>query len=265
MKGDGRRRAAGAGSTAAHVAALLIVIWLGRHPRGPAGAPAAALEPPARLVWLVEPGVASGGGGGGNRSPAPPRPAERTGRDRLTMPAQPDVVATPDPAPAEPAPPLEVPAQPVAAGVQALPGVAQPQPADTASLGAGGGRGAGEGTGSGSGPGTGPGLGPGAGGGTGGAYHAGNGVTSPTLLMRVPPEYTADAMRARMQGVVILECVVEPDGRCGDVRVVRSLDRTFGLDQKAIDAARKWVFRPGTRLGDPVPVFVTLEMEFGLR
>ena len=84
-------------------------------------------------------------------------------------------------------------------------------------------------------------------------------------MPRVPPEYTADAMRARTQGVVILECVVQPDGHCSDVRVVRSLDRAFGLDQKAIDAARKWIFRPGRRQGEPVPVFVTLEMEFAIR
>jgi TonB family protein len=72
-------------------------------------------------------------------------------------------------------------------------------------------------------------------------------------------------MRARLQGVVILECVVRPDGRCANVRVVRSLDRDFGLDQKAIEAAYKWRFRPGERLGEPVPVFVTLEMEFAIR
>ena len=100
---------------------------------------------------------------------------------------------------------------------------------------------------------------------TGGGLRAGNGVTSPTLIMRVPPEYTADAMRARMQGVVILECVVQTDGRCTDIRIVRSLDRAFGLDQKAVAAAQKWLFRPGLRQGEPVPVFVTLEIGFAIR
>ena len=59
-------------------------------------------------------------------------------------------------------------------------------------------------------------------------------------------------MRAKVQGTVLLECVVLPDGTVGDVEVVRSLDPTFGLDQEAIKAARQWRFAPGTRFGDPV-------------
>jgi len=49
------------------------------------------------------------------------------------------------------------------------------------------------------------------------------------------------------------------------VRVIRSLDRVFGLDMKAIEAARQWRFFPGTRQGEPVPVFVNIELEFNLR
>jgi outer membrane biosynthesis protein TonB len=47
--------------------------------------------------------------------------------------------------------------------------------------------------------------------------------------------------------------------------VVRSLDNTFGLDQEAIKAAKQWRFRPGTRLGEPVPVLITIELAFTLR
>ncbi len=64
-------------------------------------------------------------------------------------------------------------------------------------------------------------------------------------------------------GVVILHCVVQPDGTCSDIRVVRSLDA--GLDQEAIASARLWRFRPGFRLGVPVPVQVTLEIAFNIR
>jgi TonB family protein len=49
------------------------------------------------------------------------------------------------------------------------------------------------------------------------------------------------------------------------VQVVRSLDSAFGLDQEAIKAARQWRFAPGTRLGEPVPVLVTIELTFTLR
>jgi TonB family protein len=72
-------------------------------------------------------------------------------------------------------------------------------------------------------------------------------------------------MRARLQGVVELSCVVMPDGACTDIRVVRSLDATMGLDQQAIASARRWRFRPGERLGQPVPVRVTLLIEFNIR
>ena len=92
-------------------------------------------------------------------------------------------------------------------------------------------------------------------GGTGdGPYRAGNGVLPPRVKRKVDPQYSAEAMRAKIQGTVLLEAVVQRDGRVTNVRVIRSLDQTFGLDVKAIEAARKWEFYPGTRLGEPVPV-----------
>jgi len=97
------------------------------------------------------------------------------------------------------------------------------------------------------------------------SYRPGNGVTLPRVLHEERPQYTSDAMRAKVQGTVLLECVVRPDGTVGDVQLVRSLDPTFGLDQQAIAAAKKWRFVPGTRLGEPVPVLVTIELTFTLR
>jgi TonB family protein len=64
---------------------------------------------------------------------------------------------------------------------------------------------------------------------------------------------------------VLLECVVRPDGSVGDIQVVRSLDSTFGLDNQAIAAARQWRFAPGTRMGEPVSVQITIELTFTLR
>lgn len=89
-------------------------------------------------------------------------------------------------------------------------------------------------------------------------------MSAPVALHAAKPAYTAEAMRARLMGSVKVECVVQPDGRCTDIRVIQSLDRAFGLDEQAVIAARAWRFQPGTRLGEPVPVWVTIELEFRL-
>ena len=113
------------------------------------------------------------------------------------------------------------------------------------------------------------GIGPGTGSGIAspplaGLVRPGNGVTIPRIIREVKPQYTAEAMRAKIQGGVLLECVVQTDGTVGDVRVIRSLDTTYGLDQEAIKAAKQWLFAPGTRNGEPVPVMVSIELTFTL-
>jgi TonB family protein len=87
----------------------------------------------------------------------------------------------------------------------------------------------------------------------------------PRLLSDVKPKYTSDAMRARVQGAVLIGCIVNKKGEVTDVKVLRSLDATFGLDQEAIAAARQWRFSPGRRQGEPVPVVVSIELVFTLR
>jgi protein TonB len=223
----------------------------------------------ANIIWLNQPGPGGGGGGGGNRMKEPPRQAELPGKDKLTVPvAKPPAMEVQqvknEPNPIEQ---LNIPAKMLAAAQDSLPGAIEAPPGPpTLSQGSGSGGGAGTGTGSGVGPGTGSGLGPGSGGGTGGGvYRPGNGVTLPRVLREVRPQYTSDAMRAKVQGTVLLECVVRPDGGVGDVQVIRSLDPTFGLDQEAIKAAKQWRFAPGTRLGEPVSVLITIELTFTLR
>ena len=125
---------------------------------------------------------------------------------------------------------------------------------------------AGGGSGRGSGRGAGDGAGPGDDRGFGGrVYQPGNGVTAPVAVRRAAPTYTSEAMRARAQGIITVECVVEPTGVCGDLRIVRTFTPPFGLDTQALDAARRWRFRPGTRGGQSVPVVVRLEIEFNIR
>ena len=224
---------------------------------------------PDNIVWLAQEGPGGGGGGGGNRSPEPPRKIELPGQDKLSLPVAkpPDVMQPPKKNAPEPPPveQLSIPAVAMAQGVQALPGALEGVPGGT-SLGPGTGGGAGSGRGTGIGPGDGSGLGPGSGGGTGGGvYRPGSGVTVPKLLQQVKPQYTSEAMRAKIQGEVWLDAVVMPDGTVGRVEVVRSLDPVFGLDQEAIKAARLWRFVPGTHQGQPVPVLITISMTFTLR
>jgi TonB family protein len=228
-------------------------------------------EPHKDIVWLAQPGPGGGGGGGGNKMKERPRPAELPGKDKITVPVEkPPKLEMPQQAKLEPPPQIEqvnIPARLLAAADDVLPGTIEAAPVGppTFSQGSGTGGGAGTGAGSGIGPGTGSGLGPGSGGGTGGGvYQIGNGVTSPRTIRIVKPAYTSDAMRAKIQGIVVLQCTVRPDGTVTDIQVVRSLDPTFGLDQEAIKAAREWRFAPGTRMGQPVSVQINIELTFSL-
>ena len=223
------------------------------------------------IVWLNQPGPGGGGGGGGNQMKSPPRRAELPGREKITVPAAKPAEVRPleQPKPEAPkpeTPPLDIPAKTTGASNQTLPGVIDGGVADSLSRGPGSGGGAGTGTGTGIGPGNGSGLGPGWGGGTGGGpYRPGSGIETPQVLREVKPQYTSDAMRAKIQGVVVLECVIMPDGTVGDVHVVKSLDAVFGLDQEAVKAAKQWRFIPGKKQGQPVPVLVQIELTFTLR
>jgi len=251
----------------------LVLVFVSRIPVHPVTTAALLPEQPNNnIIWLSEPGPGGGGGGGGNRMKEPPRQAELPGKDKITVPVQkpPTPVLEQQVAKNEPPVPIEalnIPAKSLAAAQDSLPGAIDGPPGPpTLSQGSGSGGGAGTGSGTGIGPGTGSGLGPGSGGGTGGGvYRPGNGVTLPRVLREVRPNYTSDAMRAKVQGVVMLECVVRPDGSVGDVQVIHSLDDHFGLDQEAIKAAKQWRFAPGTRLGEPVPVLISIELTFTLR
>ena len=220
---------------------------------------------------MVGPG--GGGGGGGNELPEPPRQVELEGPDETSVPVSrpadlenPEQEQEDEP---EPQPELNIPARTLASSSQTLPGVFEGLPVAKAisiSQGIGSGGGGGTGDGSGIGPGEGSGLGPGEGGGAGGGvYRPGAGIVLPQPIEQVKPKYTADAMRAKVQGSVWIEAVVSPEGTVGEVRITKSLDRVFGLDEEALKAARQWRFVPGTRFGQPVPVLVVIELTFTLR
>jgi protein TonB len=99
----------------------------------------------------------------------------------------------------------------------------------------------------------------------GGFPSPGGDISWPRLVREVSPRYTAEAMRARIEGVVHLEAVVRSDGTVGRVRVRRSLDAAVGLDDEAVTAVRAWRFTPALRRGQPVDVVVPVEVAFTLR
>lgn len=224
------------------------------------------------IVWIPEDGLGGGGGGGGNESLETPQVAEVEGPDEADL----DIPIEERPELIEPEPEeieeivtqaVSISALTAASSVETRTGVLEGlRAASSDSQGIGTDNGAGTGEGGGIGPGVGDGLGPGEGGGTGGGvFRPGNDVAPPRVLREIRPEYTSEAMRARIQGTVWLDVVVLPDGTVGDVTVSKSLDNVFGLDSQAVAAARQWLFLPGMRLGEPVAVLVTLELFFNLR
>jgi periplasmic protein TonB len=131
------------------------------------------------------------------------------------------------------------------------------------SNGIGFGGGIGTGSGGGVGPGHGAGVGPGSGGGFGGgAYTIGGGVSMPSILRKIEPEYSEEARKAKWQGTVTLQVIVDETGHARDIRVAKSLG--LGLDEKAMQAVEKWLFKPGMKDGKAVPVWATIQVTFHL-
>jgi TonB family protein len=95
-----------------------------------------------------------------------------------------------------------------------------------------------------------------------GVFRVGGDVVAPRAIQRVPPIYPAEARKARVVGVVVLEAIIDETGTVDDVRVLRGLP--FGLSEAATDAVRQWKFAPATKSGVPVPVIFNLTMNFRL-
>lgn len=193
-----------------------------------------------------------GGGGGGSPKPAPPKKIE------LPKPTPQAVVPTPVFVPTAPPPPsINAPVMTAPNALLSASGVNAG--AFDVPLGGGG-------TGGGSGSGRGNGVGDGYGGGFGGgAFRPGNGVENPIRIREVKPQYTPEAMRAKIQGTVELEAIIGPDGKVTEVRVIRSLDKVFGLDEQARKAVFATPFIPCKKTGQPVACLVVFELQFTLR
>jgi TonB family protein len=210
----------------------------------------------------VKKNVMQGGGGGGDRSPlpaakgrlpkfalkqfTPPQQVVQNLNPKLSM--DPTLIGPPD---------LKLPNVNMDQYGDPLAKIGPP------SNGPGSGGGIGSGSGGGIGSGKGGGLGPGEGGGVGGGvYRVGGGVTAPALLSKIEPEYSEEARKAKYQGTVLLYIQVDPTGKAINMRVLHSLG--LGLDEKAMEAVKKWKFKPGTKDGKPVTVEAQIEVNFRL-
>jgi TonB family protein len=85
-------------------------------------------------------------------------------------------------------------------------------------------------------------------------------TTVPRIIYSPAPEYSEQARKAKREGTCTLFLVVGTDGRTSNVRVFSSLG--MGLDERAIEAVKKWKFAPATRKGKPVPVKIAVEIDF---
>jgi protein TonB len=264
---DENKGRAGVSSLLIHCGVIALLIFAGTNKRVQQVAKqTVSLVMPADIEPYVpapqKKNVMGGGGGGGDHSPTPatkgklPKIAPRqfvppsavvnNPNPKLTM--EPTIVVQPD---------AQLPQ--ITANNYGLPtGVPGPPSNGT---GAGGGIGSGRGGGVGSGDGAG--FGPGSGGGTGGGvYRIGGGVSAPVPIFKPEPEYSEEARKAKFQGAVILSIVILPDGSTTNIRVTRPLG--LGLDEKAIEAVRKWKFRPSMKDGKAVAVSANVEVNFRL-
>ncbi|MBZ5604280.1 MAG: energy transducer TonB [Acidobacteriia bacterium] len=248
-------------SVLTHVAILTLILWIGslKPVQKMMQQAVTTLIAPDLKPYLPAKQAPHGGGGGGARQPIDASKGKLPKiAPRQFTPPRVDPVKDP-----------KLPMTPTIVADAPLPNINAENYGDPLSKlgvpsnGTGWGGGIGSGIGGGVGVGKGPGVGPGSGGGFGGgAYRIGGGVSPPSVLSKVEPEYSEEARKAKWQGTVVLQLVVDEHGLPQQMKVTRSLG--LGLDQKAIEAVGKWRFKPGMKDGKPVPVIATIEVNFRL-
>ncbi len=255
-------------SSSFNIAIMLLAIWLGiRVVHNIVKPPVTATNIDVGTFDLKAPkaGVAAGGGGGGGSHDVVD-PIKGKLPPRVKDPLAPPMVPVLD------KPKLSVPsAINVQQNIQlpdnpSLPNIGMAKSANVtlASNGQGGGSGMGTGYGGGMGSGSGNGFGPGSGGNAGGGvYQIGGGVSAPVAIFTPEAEFSDEARRAKYQGVCLISLIVDAQGNPQDPRVIRALG--MGLDEKALEAVRKYKFKPAMKDGrTPVPVRITIEVNFRL-
>lgn len=94
-------------------------------------------------------------------------------------------------------------------------------------------------------------------------YKPGGDVSTPIVIKEVRPNYSSDAMKRRVTGAVLLQCVVNRDGVPTRVEIIESLDEE--LDRAALEALKQWRFEPGKKNGKPVLVQIVVTMAFTMK
>lgn len=94
------------------------------------------------------------------------------------------------------------------------------------------------------------------------AFRVGGRVTAPKAIFAPDPAYDKEARKAKYQGTCLLGMIVGADGVPRDIKVLRGIGK--GLDEKAVEAVRRWKFEPATKDGKPVAVVINVEVSFRL-
>lgn len=250
-----------------HVVMISAILWLGFKAKQTFIPPVTQtpvnitlyVPPPPPKVLPLAPKVGGGGGGGAHQivEPTKGNPPKIVAKMPVNAP---QILRFNNPKLAvEPAEMVKMPDNPNLPnlGLNNSPQVA------LASQGKGSGGGFGAGLGGGLGMGHGVGNGPGSGGGYGGGiYNVGGGVSAPTVLHSVQPEFTEQARQANYQGSVQIQLIVDAQGNPQNVHVTRHAG--MGLDEKAIEAVRQYKFKPAMFQGHPVAVQIIVNVDFHL-
>lgn len=96
-----------------------------------------------------------------------------------------------------------------------------------------------------------------------GPYRPGGDVTPPIKIVDLSPTYTEEGRQNRIQGVVILETIIDANGDVARVKVLKGLP--LGLTESAVETAKQWKYRPATRFGEPVAVVMNVTVRFSLQ
>jgi len=96
-----------------------------------------------------------------------------------------------------------------------------------------------------------------------GPIHVGGDVKAPVKLLEPKPQYTEIARKARIEGVVIVQAIIDKQGSVTNVKVLKGLP--MGLAEEAVQAIKRWKFEPATLNGKPVDVYYNLTVNFRLQ
>jgi periplasmic protein TonB len=258
-----RGRASSIISIVLHVAMISAILWAFLAVKKVVPMPTqrvTRIDIPAYMPIAPPKGPAMGGGGGGGSHDIIQTPKGRLPQVQAQPVAAPMVIENNHPKMTA-APAINMPKEIQVASN--LPNLGDPKTsvvgAPSNGIGSAGGMGIGSGGGIGSGKSNG--FGSGSGGGYGGGlYHVGGAVSAPQLVSAPDPEFTDEARRVNYGGVCVVSLIVDAQGNTQRIQVVKHLG--MGLDEKAVEAVRRYHFKPAILGGKAVPVEMDVEVTF---